>query len=134
MPPPGVAAEFGYIVARITPVLLETSVRTGGDYGLTTTVSDLNQSVVVAASKVTIWGVPANPAHNPWRGDCEQSEGGDDAPVETPGYGLREGEDELEGPLYREGEVIPGILDRSRTRDSRCLPVNVRRRCRKRPC
>src|ERR1700722_8867163 len=71
VPPPGVAAEFGYIVARVTPVLLETSVRTGGDYGLTTTVSDINQSVIVAASKVTIWGVPADPAHNPWRGECE---------------------------------------------------------------
>ena len=53
-------------------MLLETSVRTGGDYGLTTTVSDINQAVVVGASKVTIWGVPANPAHNPWRGTCER--------------------------------------------------------------
>jgi hypothetical protein len=99
VPPPGVAAEFGYIVKTVTPILLETSVRTGGDYGLTTTVSDINQSVVVGASKVTIWGVPADPAHNPWRGGCEYTVGGNSTPVETPGYGLREGEDELEGPL-----------------------------------
>jgi len=102
VPPPGVAAEFGYIVARVTPVLLETSVRTGGDYGLTTTVSDLNQAVIVGASKVTIWGVPANPAHNPWRGICENMQAGnaESAGSEEPGYGLRESEDELEGPLY----------------------------------
>jgi hypothetical protein len=100
VPAPGVAAEFGYVVGKTTPVLLETSVRTGTDYGLTTTVSDLNQAVLVGASKVTIWGDPANPAHNPWRGTCEvQSFGGPDRPVEDPGHGLREGEDELEGPL-----------------------------------
>jgi hypothetical protein len=100
VPPPGVAAEFGYIVLHETPVLLETSVRTGGDYGLTTSVTDLNQAVVVGASKVTIWGVPANPAHNPWRGKCEETFGGGPTPAEDAGYGLREGEDELEGPLY----------------------------------
>jgi hypothetical protein len=100
VPPPGVAAEFGYVVAEVSPVLLETSVRTGEDYGLTTTVSDINQSVLVGDSKVTIWGVPANPAHNPWRGACERRASGDGLPVETPGLGLREGEDELEGPLY----------------------------------
>jgi hypothetical protein len=99
VPPPGIAAEFGYIVAEVTPVLLETSVRTGGDYGLTTSVSDLNESVLVGASKVTIWGVPADPSHNPWRGGCERSQGGVPGAVEEPGFGLREGEDELEGPL-----------------------------------
>ena len=59
VPQTGVAAEFGYIVARSAPILLETSVRTGTDYGLTTNVSDINQALVVAASKVTIWGVPS---------------------------------------------------------------------------
>jgi hypothetical protein len=110
VPPPGVAAEFGYVVARTTPVLIEFSARTGGDYGLTAGVSDLNQAVVVGASKVTIWGVPANPAHNPWRGTCElQSDAGDAYPVEEPGHGLREGEDELEGPLYFSSEELyPG--------------------------
>ena len=112
VPPPGVAAEFGYLVVRTTPVLLETSVRTGGDYGLTTTVSDLNQSVLVGASKVTIWGVPADPSHNPWRGGCEiqAKAGGFSSPAEEE-LGLRVGEDELEGPLYKEGESYPGISE-----------------------
>src|ERR1039458_1632194 len=51
VPPPGVAAEFGYIVLRVTPVLIGFSARTGGDYGLTATVSDINQGVLVGASK-----------------------------------------------------------------------------------
>ena len=100
VPQAGVAAEFGYVVADSTPVLVDTSVRTGADYGLTTTVSDINQAVLVRAGKVTIWGDPAEEAHNPWRGTCENRELDRREPVEAVGEGLREGEDELEGPMW----------------------------------
>jgi hypothetical protein len=109
VPPAGVAAEFGFIVAEKTPVLLQTSVRSGSDYGLTTTVPDISEDVTVAASKVTIWGVPASPAHNPWRGSCISSSG-TGGTVEEVGNGLREGEDELEGPLYYFGkQTVTGL-------------------------
>jgi hypothetical protein len=105
VPPPGVAAEFGFIVAKQVPVLLQTSVRTGSDYGLTTVASDVGQAKWVAASKVTIWGTPADPVHNKFRGYCENSiyagptpEETNEPPDEVVGYGLREGEDELETP------------------------------------
>ena len=68
-PPAGVPAEFGFVAAGTTPVLLEASVRTGSDYGITESVPDVNQAVLVGASKVTIWGVPASPVHNLIRGD-----------------------------------------------------------------
>ena len=42
----------------------------GTDYGLTVNVPNINEAVVIAASKVTIWGVPADPAHNDIRGGC----------------------------------------------------------------
>jgi hypothetical protein len=100
VPSPGVVAEFGYIVAGVTPVLLQSSVRTGGDYGLTTSASDINQAILAYASKVTIWGVPASPAHNPLRGGCERQVGGDPTSLDAVGSGLSEGEDELEGPIY----------------------------------
>jgi len=104
VPPPGVAAEFGYVVLHTTAILLQTSVRTGTDYGLTTNVPNINQAVVVAASKVTIWGVPAAPIHDAYRGTCEQIEGGEESAggssVEQAGLGLSASEDELEGPLY----------------------------------
>jgi hypothetical protein len=104
VPPPGVAAEFGYIVAQSTPVFLGTGVRTGADYGLTTTVSDINQAVVVAGSKVTIWGVPASPAHNRnlIRGGCMKRTGyTGERPIEEIGGGLslHDEEDEKEGPI-----------------------------------
>ena len=99
VPPAGVAAEFGFIVARETPILLQTSVRTGTDYGLTTNVPNINQAVVVGASKVTIWGVPAEASHDSIRGTCLHSFNEVARPVEEPGVGLREGEDEREGPI-----------------------------------
>jgi hypothetical protein len=109
VPPAGVAAEFGYIVAETTPILLETSVRTGTDYGLTTSVSDINQAVAVAASKVTIWGVPAEPAHDPIRGSCLFANAGlADLDAETVGYGLRPSEVELEGPVAPKHEGAAG--------------------------
>jgi hypothetical protein len=99
-PPAGVAAEFGYIGLETTPVLLEETVRTGKDYGVTTNVPDVNQQTNVYASKVTIWGTPAEAAHNDWRGECERTAGGKEREL-TEGAGLAEGEDEVEGPLYQ---------------------------------
>jgi hypothetical protein len=104
VPPKGVAAEFGFLVARVTPVILTTSVRTGADYGLTTSVPDINQAVLALGSKVTIWGEPENPAHDPIRGTCERQLGGQETPIEEAGDGLGSGEDELEGPIYRAAE------------------------------
>jgi hypothetical protein len=96
VPPPGVAAEFGLIIAGQVPVLLQGSVRTGSDYGATTRATDINEAKWVAASKVTIWGVPADPVHNALRGGCLKVAAESEAPPEAVGYGLREGEDELE--------------------------------------
>jgi hypothetical protein len=112
VPPAGVAAEFGYIVAQRTPVLLETSVRTGTDYGLTTNVSDINQTKIVAASKVTIWGVPAEEAHNDWRGSCvHDTLSYEPFLPEAAGFGLRAGEAEREGPLsvFNAGKAATGL-------------------------
>src|ERR1700722_5280882 len=61
VPPAGVAAEFGYVGLETTPILLEFSVRSGKDYGITTTAPDINQKTNIYASKVTIWGTPADP-------------------------------------------------------------------------
>jgi hypothetical protein len=107
-PPAGVAAEFAFVVKGTEPVYLYVSVRAGGDYGLTASSLDISQSVAVVGSKVTIWGVPAAPSHNKWRGGClgfteEVYEG-----VEltaTPGSGVFGEEAEQEGSyFYSTGE------------------------------
>jgi hypothetical protein len=114
VPPPGVAAEFGYVVAGLVPVLLETSVRSGSDYGLTTAGSNISPAELVYASKVTIWGVPASPAHNQIRGECLAVVSKKARALHTPGIGLEEGEDELEGPIGHEppgaGRQLPPLV------------------------
>jgi hypothetical protein len=78
--PSGIAAEFGYRVQGLVPILLDVSVRTGGDYGITVDVHNVVQYIPVFGSKVTIWGVPADPSHDSLRGSCLQYGNG---PVES---------------------------------------------------
>ncbi len=101
VPPAGVAAEFGFIVAGKTPVFLDASVRTGTDYGLDTKVSEISQAVLVAGSKVTIWGVPADPAHNNIRGACIRHilKAAIDFEEPDSGISLQNEEDQKEGPI-----------------------------------
>jgi hypothetical protein len=90
-PPAGVAAEFGFIVLETEPVFLDVSVRSGGDYGLTVNSTNISQSAPVLGSKVTIWGVPAAPSHDKYRGGClseshgewEGANGFPDEPTDT---------------------------------------------------
>jgi hypothetical protein len=83
---PGLAAEFGYRVQGIAPILLDVSVRTGGDYGITVRTSNLIQYLPIYGSQVTIWGVPADPSHDPLRGKClGKGEHGVELGEEVPG-------------------------------------------------
>lgn len=109
VPPKGVAAEFGFVAAKTTPVLLQSSVRTGEDYGVTTVSPDIPQAAAIVASKVTLWGVPGEASHDQWRGTCEREVGGEKKPMEEVGLGLREGEIEREGPLYLKGGLDIGL-------------------------
>jgi hypothetical protein len=110
-PPPGVAAEFGFKGANIEPVFIDASVRTGSDYGITVNVRNITEAVAIYASKVTIWGVPAEASHNTLRGTCLR------VVDETGGGGLGPGEDEQEGPAEsREGP---------NGEPTRSCPVNV---------
>lgn len=56
-PYPGEPAAFAFIVAKIA-VRLDVSVRSGGDYGATVTVSDINEGSMLRSTTVTLWGVP----------------------------------------------------------------------------
>ncbi len=67
-PAVGEPARFGFILEG-EPVLLDTSVRTGGDYGVTVTVRNITQAIEFQESEVTIWGVPGDNRHNGSRGE-----------------------------------------------------------------
>lgn len=63
----GEPARFGFIVLGV-PVFLDTAVRSGGDYGVTVIVHDINTVENFTASQVTFWGAPESPSHDISRG------------------------------------------------------------------
>ena len=62
-PPPGVAAQFDIIIIS-SVVHINFTVRTGGDYGVTATLHNINTIAPLYESTVTLWGVPGDPSHN----------------------------------------------------------------------
>jgi hypothetical protein len=62
-PSVGEPARFGFITI-VGPAILDTSVRTGGDYGVVVTVSNVPSSAPFIGSVVTLWGVPADVRHD----------------------------------------------------------------------
>jgi hypothetical protein len=62
VPPPGHAAEFGFFLLG-NRVMLDATVRSDGDYGITELANNLPQRQL-ASNSITIWGNPADSSHN----------------------------------------------------------------------
>jgi hypothetical protein len=73
-PSPGEPARFGFEVDLI-PVVLDASVRTSGDYGVTVSVSNATEAAQVLGAQVSFWGDPGDPVHNASRGNACLREG-----------------------------------------------------------
>jgi hypothetical protein len=67
-PSVGEPARFGFITGAREPVILDTAVRTGGDYGVVVTVPNITENVEFIGSQVTFWGVPGDARHDTTRG------------------------------------------------------------------
>ena len=67
-PSEGEPARFGFDPAGLVPVVIDTSVRSGKDYGVVATVENTSQIAGLLSSHVTLWGVPGDPRHNNARG------------------------------------------------------------------
>jgi hypothetical protein len=66
VPPAGEPAQFAFlIIASIARI--DVKVRSNGDYGVTATVHNANPTAPLFAVKVHLWGVPADPVHDPER-------------------------------------------------------------------
>jgi hypothetical protein len=66
-PSVGEPARFGFQTPA-GPAVLDTSVRSGGDYGVVVTTSNITEGVGVIGAQVTFWGVPGDPRHDNSRG------------------------------------------------------------------
>lgn len=62
-PAPGEPARLGFVVSGV-PVIMDTSVRTGSDYGVNVSIKNISQVLSVSASRVTLWGTPDDQRHD----------------------------------------------------------------------
>jgi hypothetical protein len=66
-PSVGEPAKFGF-GTPVGPVILNTGLRTGGDYGVIVTVPNITELAAFIATQVTFWGAPSDPRHDTSRG------------------------------------------------------------------
>jgi hypothetical protein len=69
-PPPGVPAEFGFIVVG-TPIFLTPKLLPDQEYALAVGLNSVSQGLALIDSEIRFWGVPGDPAHTPERGFTE---------------------------------------------------------------
>jgi hypothetical protein len=67
VPEKGEPARFAFEVSN-SPVVLDASVRTGSDYGVTVSVHNITELASFISSTVTFWGVPGDERHDNSRG------------------------------------------------------------------
>jgi hypothetical protein len=66
-PAPGEPARLGFVGA-VLPIVLDTAVRTGNDYGVTISNFKVPETAEVLAARVTVWGFPGDSRHDAARG------------------------------------------------------------------
>jgi len=67
-PPPGVAARIGFAVANAVVVTIDLELSPTPPYNVIARLTDVANVAPVLGSKVTLWGIPADPAHDKERG------------------------------------------------------------------
>jgi hypothetical protein len=72
----GEPARFGFVIEG-TRVILDTAVRSGGDYGVTVSSLNTTQAIEFLGAELTLWGVPGDPRHSHERGvECLENDFG----------------------------------------------------------
>jgi hypothetical protein len=91
----GQPAVFGFNFLN-QGIYIDTGMRTGGDYGLTSSLTEISGDFGMVASTLTLWGVPADPSHDAQRcigsneltGLCESAVGSGEAESEPHSAGI----------------------------------------------
>jgi hypothetical protein len=74
VPPPGKAAKLGFWTGGV-PVTIELGVKESSPYNIVGGPTNVTQILEVSGSRFQLWGVPADPAHDPLRGFCASGTG-----------------------------------------------------------
>jgi uncharacterized repeat protein (TIGR01451 family) len=64
--PPGVTARFGFNIFS-TPVVIDASVRNGGDYNVVVASRDILEAIPLVGVQIDFWGQPGAKSHDPER-------------------------------------------------------------------
>jgi len=72
IPPPGVASEIGFVYLGL-PVTIENGLNPTPPYNLQGRAANISQAALFYGSRLVLWGVPADPRHDPDRGKCALS-------------------------------------------------------------
>lgn len=83
VPPPGVPAEFGFVVGGV-PILIEAHLRPD-DFGVDLVTRNISTSLPITEVDVALWGVPSDSSHDTSRDVCIQAEGGNTTSIESDG-------------------------------------------------
>jgi hypothetical protein len=73
-PPPGKVIKLGFVILTV-PVTIEISLKDSPPYNGVVELTNIPQPVAFYSSETTIWGNPADPAHDDERGKCLYSDG-----------------------------------------------------------
>lgn len=68
--PPGAPAKFGFLALGIFPITFEVGVSESPPYNLVARLNNISNSAQFYGADLTLWGNPADPAHDPYRGSC----------------------------------------------------------------
>jgi hypothetical protein len=71
-PSPGVAAKLGFIISEV-PITVDVGVAPHPPYNVLAQLHNTSQITEVLSSVLTVWGNPADEAHDPERGRCAYS-------------------------------------------------------------
>ena len=79
-PPPGAVAKFGLVFADV-PFTVELKLSEEAPYHVEALVRNAPQPLLVYGSELVVWGYPADPAHDPFRGRCFNGTAPDGTPL-----------------------------------------------------
>jgi hypothetical protein len=68
-PPPGIILRLGFRVL-VTPVVIDVGVKDSGEYNAEGTLRQVPQTLTVFGGDLELWGNPADPGHDKFRGKC----------------------------------------------------------------